>query len=292
MNFKQLLKKRDFLLLSASAVSVMKLSVNLWAAAKLGNIKFPGLNAELAKFLEQTKEQRRHFRGGTIPDKGTIDLIALEVEKSARFNFQSLASKGSRRHQFYLGKILAELHLLTDKASYRELAVKWFKAAEAQGHPDATTEQIKSLPNATNKLQYLKAIKLGSVSALANCSGYTLSMLESKDWMKAGPEVSFPEQAGVSWWSEVFTNWMIIYHYLIQWDRKGMYFRLSLPNNNLMGIMLGQYDPAVGYEEKFGIDLFRECTSKAASHACSMDVDFFPEEIYDAAWDKIFLVDP
>lgn len=244
---------------------------------------------DLADFLAQTRVIRlRLFNGYKEVPIEERRSSAIAIEKAALKLFESKADKGSRRHQFYLGRTYYELYWLTNENSYLDSARRLSVAAENQGHPDAVLQQIGKMPCKENAVRYIKAIRLGSVSALAHCSGAVHATFNKENWMKVGPILNHPEQAAVDHWSDVFINWMIIYHFLIRWDRKGQYLSLSLPNKDLLNIVCGLHPADDGYVEEFSVDFMRECTESAADHARNMDTDFYPEEIYDAAWNKLF----
>lgn len=239
--------------------------------------RFPISDSKLKDFLADTLEIRKSMR-----EKGAdLDLnrsTALALEKKVIAAFSMAAEKGERRYQFYFGRLYEELHWLTEKKEFATVAEKWFSASAAQNHPGATYQLIKKLPNFNDKIltdMYTKAIHLGSVSALALCSGATSVELRGKNWMQEGPMLNRPEDACVKSWSQVFSNWMLIYHFLVIWDKNNKFFRLDLPNTNLLGIMSGQVHPGDDYVEEFGLDVIRKLTKKAAAQASTMG--FFHE---------------
>jgi len=202
--------------------------------------------------------------------------------------FEKKALAGHRREQFYLGEVYYQVYAITQDKAHLDAALKLFSDAAAKGHPDATHRLIRRMPTLENAGQYRQSIQLGSVSALAACSLAEADEMQGRDWMKVGPNLAFPEQAGAGSWSEVFTHWMIIYHFLARWDRKGEHFTLSFPDQGLLEIITGVIEPEKGYEEPFGLGFMQECIEKAAQHARTMDLDFLPEEIYDKAWNQLF----
>jgi hypothetical protein len=250
---------------------------------------FAGWRKELTGFLEDTREIRlKLYQSKTEPGRDEEFAVAKVLESQALKWFEKKALAGHRREQFYLGEVYYQVYAITQDKAHLDAALKLFGDAAAKGHPDATHRLIRRMPTLENAGQYRKSIQLGSVSALAACSLALADERQGRDWMKVGPNLAFPEQAGAGSWSEVFTHWMIIYHFLARWDRKGEHLTLSFPNQGLLEIITGVIKPEKGYEEPFGLGFMQECIEKAAQHARTMDLDFLPEEIYDKAWNALF----
>jgi hypothetical protein len=283
------MQKRHFLNLSCAFCAVLKAISRGGTVDARNSITELVADRRLAEFLHETREERlRLYRGHKELELSTREKLAESLEHIANKKFKSEIDRSSRRHQFYLGKIYYELFQVTSDQKFLDLGLALLTAAESQGHPDAITQQIKGMPCAENREKYLKAINFGSVSALAICSGAVHAAFESHDWMKVGPLINFPEQAGVERWSELFINWMIIYHFIIQWDKSGKYFRLSLPNQKVLEIVSGQQEVSESYREEFSWDFMRECAEVAAVRASKIDTDFYPEEIYSDIWNGMF----
>ncbi len=279
------MKKRTFFIALAGAAGA--------ARSVSGNFlnkeaeRIPVIEPSFSGFLAATRVERNRLHQLDEP-RPVAPSTLRAIDAEAKKFFSSQAAGGQRRAQYYLASVLDALYRASNGEHYRLQSVEWAAKAQAQGHPGASFLLIRKLPDTRDEdltKQYMRAIRLGSVSALASCSGVESIVRIGKDWMKEGPLIPYPEFASVSQWSDVYFHWMIVYHFLIRWNGG---FRLEMPNKDLIDIITGHLPPSDEYKEAFGTQVFRDLTNKAAAFAEKMDIDFRAEELFNQVWLKMF----